>query len=157
MDAYEVGSVVWFDHPEETWSPANVLSGASAAVVVAMVDGGQEFTQPASSGKFMLMNRQNLEPAQDMVKLGDLHEAALLHNLRLRFASDDIFTYIGPILVACNPYKRLPIFTPEFIQQYYAATAAEILPPHVYGLASNTYINMQRDGEVTTQTIPTTA
>ena len=49
--------------------------------------------------------------------------------------------------MACNPYKRLPIFTPEFIQQYYAATAADVLPPHVYGLASNTYVNMRRDGE----------
>jgi myosin heavy subunit len=36
-----------------------------------------------------------LFPAQ----LGDLHEAALLHNIRLRFLNDDIFTYIGPILV----------------------------------------------------------
>jgi hypothetical protein len=147
MDAFEQGAYVWFDHPEETWCPATVLSGASAAVHVALVGSGQEFTQPASSKKFMLMNKQNLEPAPDMVKLGDLHEAALLHNLRLRFSSDDIFTFIGPILVACNPYKRLPIFTPEFIQRYHSANAAEILPPHVYGLANNTYVNMLRDGE----------
>ena len=84
MDAFEQGAYVWFDHPEETWCPATVLSGASAAVHVALVGSGQEFTQPASSKKFMLMNKQNLEPAPDMVKLGDLHEAALLHNLRLR-------------------------------------------------------------------------
>ena len=56
-----------------------------------------------------------LGAADDMVNLGDLHEAALLHNLRIRFFADDIFTHIGPILVACNPYKRLPIFTPAVI------------------------------------------
>lgn len=147
MDAYEVGSYVWFDHAEETWTPAKVLSGASAAVRVALVGTGQEFTFADKAGKFKRMNKQNLSPAPDMVKLGDLHEAALLHNLRLRFGADDIFTYIGPILVACNPYKRLPIFTPENIHRYHTASAAETLDPHVYGLANNTYVNMLRDGE----------
>ena len=33
----------------------------------------------------------------------------------MRFYNDDIFTYIGPILVAANPYKMIPIFTPEFV------------------------------------------
>lgn len=147
MDAYETGSYVWFDHPEETWTPAKVLSGASAAVRVALVGTGEEFSFADTSGKFMRMNKQNLSPAPDMVKLGDLHEAALLHNLRLRFSTDDIFTYIGPILVACNPYKRLPIFTADYIHRYHTASAAETLEPHVYGLANNAYGNMLRDGE----------
>ena len=30
-----------------------------------------------------------------------------------------IFTYIGPILVSCNPYKGLPIFNDEMIKLYY--------------------------------------
>ena len=30
-----------------------------------------------------------------------------------------IFTYIGPILVSCNPYKALPVFNKEFIKLYY--------------------------------------
>ncbi len=61
------------------------------------------------------MDESNLEPADNMVKLGDLHEAALLHNVRMRFFNDDIFTYIGPILCAANPYKMIPIFTGEFV------------------------------------------
>lgn len=61
------------------------------------------------------MDESNLEPADDMVTLGDLHEAALLHNVRLRFYNDDIFTYIGPILCAANPYKMIPMFTGEYV------------------------------------------
>jgi|EP01047_Picozoa_sp_COSAG01_P024700 myosin heavy subunit len=75
----------------------------------------QEFTGQADSGNFMPMDPSNLSPADDMVSMGDLHEAALLHNLRIRFMADEIFTYIGPILIACNPYKILPIFTPAVI------------------------------------------
>ena len=75
----------------------------------------QEYTHPASDSIFMPMDESNLEPAEDMVKLGDLHEAALLHNIRMRFFNDDIFTYIGPILCAANPYKMIPIFSGEFV------------------------------------------
>ena len=101
------------------------------------MEDGSQFSDEAGSGSFMAMDEANLQSgpppharpalpphaasltplgaADDMVNLGDLHEAALLHNLRIRFFADDIFTHIGPILVACNPYKRLPIFTPAVI------------------------------------------
>ena len=36
--------------------------------------------------------------------LGDLNEAAILHNLRARYSTDLIYTFIGPILVSVNPY-----------------------------------------------------
>eukprot|EP01047_Picozoa_sp_COSAG01_P016406 COSAG01_NODE_840_length_13184_cov_18.465724_5_plen_1561_part_00 len=93
------------------------------------------------------MDESNLQPAPDMVKLGDLHEAALLHNLRLRFQNDDIFTYIGPILVACNPYKAIPMFTPEWVEKYYTASAGSTLEPHVYELANNAYKQMMENNE----------
>ena len=95
----------------------------------------------------MPMDESNLNAEPDMTKLGDLHEAALLHNLRLRFMDDDIFTYIGPILVASNPYKRIPMFTPEYVQMYFNKSPGQVLEPHVYELANNTYVNMMRDGE----------
>src|SRR5690242_10667287 len=43
------------------------------------------------------------EAIEDMVKLGDLKEASILHNLRERFRRDDIYTKIGTILVSVNP------------------------------------------------------
>ena len=88
----------------------------------------QEYTFPAASNMFMPMDKSNLEPAEDMVKLGDLHEAALLHNVRLRFFNDDIFTYIGPILVAANPYKKINMFTPEFVDVSIALSPAQATP-----------------------------
>ena len=38
-----------------------------------------------------------------------------------------IFTYIGPILVSCNPYKSLPIFNKDFIKLYYDRVSAVAL------------------------------
>jgi myosin heavy subunit len=36
----------------------------------------------------------------DMVRMGDVNEATILHNLRMRFAEDIIYTNIGSILVS---------------------------------------------------------
>ncbi len=34
------GQYVWYNHPEDTWSPAKVLEGGSEDISVEMVDGG---------------------------------------------------------------------------------------------------------------------
>eukprot|EP01051_Picozoa_sp_SAG22_P004846 SAG22_NODE_272_length_13192_cov_311.812495_4_plen_449_part_00 len=48
--------------------------------------------------------------------------------------------------MAANPYKRINIFTPEFVVKYAKKPVGTMLPPHVYDLASNAYTSMIRDG-----------
>ena len=48
------------------------------------------------------------EGARDMcAALNHLHEAAVLHNLRLRFFAAKPYTYTGDICIAVNPYRWL--------------------------------------------------
>ena len=51
-------------------------------------------------------------------RLNDLNEPAILHNLRQRFKGDKIYTYVGTILCAVNPFKMLPLYTPAIIDGY---------------------------------------
>ena len=46
-----------------------------------------------------------------MVNCTHLHEAALLQNLIQRYEAHDIFTYVGPTLIALNPYEVVPGLT----------------------------------------------
>ena len=46
-------------------------------------------------------------PVHDLCLLEDVNTASLLHTLRQRYAVDDIYTAIGPIVVAVNPYKKV--------------------------------------------------
>ena len=65
-----------------------------------------------------------------------------------------IYTMTGPILLAVNPFKRLPdLYSPTVLQSYHdAGAAADVdpmnakvsLPPHVYLLADAAYRAMAR-------------
>ena len=56
----------------------------------------------------------------DLVHLVHLHEPALLHVLGMRYAIDTIYTFTGNILLAVNPFQRLPLYTPEVLSRYYS-------------------------------------
>lgn len=45
------------------------------------------------------------EGIADMVDLDELNPATLLFNLANRYARYDVYCYVGPILLACNPFK----------------------------------------------------
>jgi len=47
----------------------------------------------------------------DLITLPHLHEPALLHAVAERFFSDKIYTWTGPVLIAVNPFIRLPLYT----------------------------------------------
>jgi myosin heavy subunit len=55
---------------------------------------------------------------------------------------------LGPILVALNPFKSLPIYSEEHKKLYkYEEGKRRLLPPHVFGTADAVYQAMMRDAE----------
>ena len=47
----------------------------------------------------------------DLITLPHLHEPAILHALSERFFYGKIYTWTGPVLIAVNPFQRLPLYT----------------------------------------------
>ncbi|XP_068919472.1 unconventional myosin-VIIb, partial [Petaurus breviceps papuanus] len=91
-----------------------------------------------------LMNPSSIQGVEDMILLGELNEAGMVHNLFIRYQKHKIYTYIGAILVAVNPYQMLPIYTMDQIQLYYNRRIGE-LPPHVFAIADSCYFSMKKN------------
>jgi myosin-5 len=99
-----------------------------------------------------LKNPSHCESADDITTMTYMHEAALLENLYQRYNREYdilfsflttfsiIYTYTGPILIAINPYKRLPdvCYNDETIQSYIGQELGK-LPPHVYAIAEDAF------------------
>ena len=47
----------------------------------------------------------------DLITLPHLHEPAILHAIHERFTFGKIYTWTGPVLIAVNPFQRLPLYT----------------------------------------------
>jgi myosin-7 len=83
--------------------------------------------------------------------LGDFNQQTLLHNTRVRFGTNKIYTFIGmPILIAVNPYNKLPMYTEDIIKFYkkyfhkLKVDPNDIKPPvpHLYHIAEAAYLDM---------------
>ncbi|XP_063965090.1 unconventional myosin-X-like isoform X3 [Lytechinus pictus] len=84
---------------------------------------------------------------EDMAKLQELHEGSILENIQRRYDKDRIYTYIGSILCAVNPYKTIPGIYGDDIMQAYNKRHIGECPPHIFAIANDCYYSMWKKGE----------
>ncbi|KAI3647870.1 hypothetical protein MP228_008091 [Amoeboaphelidium protococcarum] len=83
---------------------------------------------------------------EDMVLLSKVTDSQIVENLYKRYNADLIYTYIGPVLIALNPYKSLNYFTEKEIELYHGSAAHENAP-HIYAVAESMFQHMLTDEE----------
>lgn len=79
----------------------------------------------------------------DLCNLPDLNELTLLENIKSRFQNSNIYTYVGSILIAVNPFKFFPIYNPKYVKMYQNKRLGE-LPPHIFAIADSAFYTMLR-------------
>lgn len=79
----------------------------------------------------------------DLCSLPDLNEKTLLENIKARFYNGNIYTYVGSILIAVNPFKFFPIYNPKYVKMYQYKWLGD-LPPHIFAIADAAFSTMLR-------------
>ncbi|XP_043927282.1 unconventional myosin-XVI [Protopterus annectens] len=80
-------------------------------------------------------------PNDDLASLTELTDSSLLYEIQKRFNNNQIYTYIGNILLLVNPYKELPVYS-ALVTQLYLSSSGKLcssLPPHIFCLAERAY------------------
>ncbi|KAL3520939.1 hypothetical protein ACH5RR_019088 [Cinchona calisaya] len=138
-----VGSHVWVEDPKLAWidGQVNKIKGEEAEI-------------ETSNGKKIITKLSKVYPkdteaaaggVDDMTKLSYLHEPGVLQNLKARYELNEIYTYTGNILIAINPFQKLPhLYDAHMMQQYKGAPLGE-LSPHVFAIADVAYRAMMHE------------
>ncbi|KAH9259686.1 hypothetical protein BASA81_002108 [Batrachochytrium salamandrivorans] len=153
-EVFPVGTLVFVPDPKHCFVAAQVVvqafsQGQSGQVEVLKEDGEDEdgevlHLSPNQSLQCQAMDEQSLSTLDNMVEFRILNEASLLHNLRQRFAQDEIYTSIGDILVSVNPFKMMEdLYTPDTVNRYIKFGSTE--PPHVFRVADLAVRRMMED------------
>ena len=80
----------------------------------------------------------------DLCCLPTLSEQTLLKHLEERFSQGRIYTYVGEILIAVNPFRFFPMYNPKFINAYNNRNLGS-LPPHIFAIADVAFHRMLRE------------
>ncbi|XP_062106764.1 myosin-1-like [Humulus lupulus] len=126
----------WFQHPNGKWELAKILSISGTKSIIALPD---EKVLKVQTESLVPANPDILDGVDDLIQLSYLNEPSVLYNLQYRYNQNMIYTKAGPVLVAINPFKKVPLYGNEYIDAYKRKTNEN---PHVYAITDTTIWEM---------------
>ncbi|XP_034717445.1 myosin-IIIa isoform X3 [Etheostoma cragini] len=81
------------------------------------------------------------DEVEDLATLEVLDENTVTEQLQTRYGQDQIYTYVGDILIAVNPFHKMEIYTPQYSKMYIGAKRT-VNPPHIFAVADIAYQSM---------------
>ena len=154
------GRIPWFlltpplMTPWPVWASGKVvglrqaeLSSTIDARIEIFLDGSGQVVALAPEEVLLRNPGRDDAEADDLIRLPHLHEPSILSALVQRAAKGNVYTHTGPILLAVNPYRKLPIYTVDYVNMYKANgldLSAKRLPPHLYSVADEAFRAMLR-------------
>ncbi|KAK5582398.1 hypothetical protein RB653_003981 [Dictyostelium firmibasis] len=139
---YLEGDIVWVPH---------TVNGYSKGKFIGYIEKNQATVLLLESNEEIKINEQLIQnynqsddkDFSDMVEIQDLSEAIILNNLNLRYKSDQIYTYIGNVLISINPYKEIKdLYSSNSLNKYKDINTIKSNPPHIYAVALRAYQSM---------------
>ncbi|XP_054990674.1 unconventional myosin-VI isoform X1 [Sorex araneus] len=138
----EDGKPVWAPHPTDGFQMGNIVDiGPDSLTIEPLDQKGKTFL--ALINQVFPAEEDSKKDVEDNCSLMYLNEATLLHNVKVRYSKDRIYTYVANILIAVNPYFDIPkIYTSDTIKSYQGKSLGT-MPPHVFAIADKAFRDMK--------------
>ncbi|XP_005210733.1 unconventional myosin-VI isoform X2 [Bos taurus] len=138
----EDGRPVWAPHPTEGFQMGNIVDiGPDSLTIEPLGQKGKTFL--ALINQVFPAEEDSKKDVEDNCSLMYLNEATLLHNIKVRYSKDRIYTYVANILIAVNPYFDIPkIYSSDSIKSYQGKSLGT-MPPHVFAIADKAFRDMK--------------
>uniref|UniRef100_A0A2I3GM35 Unconventional myosin-VI n=1 Tax=Nomascus leucogenys TaxID=61853 RepID=A0A2I3GM35_NOMLE len=138
----EDGKPVWAPHPTDGFQMGNIVDiGPDNLTIEPLNQKGKTFL--ALINQVFPAEEDSKKDVEDNCSLMYLNEATLLHNIKVRYSKDRIYTYVANILIAVNPYFDIPkIYSSEAIKSYQGKSLGT-RPPHAFAIADKAFRDMK--------------
>jgi myosin heavy subunit len=152
--------LIWVPDDKQAWAPAKVVSvhkGKKKSenylkVIINPMsgDGGKEKKVEGLLEDFEYTSMDELSmEVENLANLNSFNEGLILHHVKQRFSRGTIYTSVGNILVAVNPYRSLPIYEKDLMHsiwnQMKSDTSLGDVPPHVFAIGGQALCRITRD------------
>ena len=146
----ETGATVFFQCPKNSWVVGTVdqWDGKTGSCRAQNPSDGRDLVSKLTEHQIFVAREDILsEDVNDLLNLTVLHDATLLNCLKKRYMRDVIYTNIGAIVVALNPFNfKIPWYMDDKMKEY--LDEGEVIEknlPHSWAVAHNTYFEMRND------------
>ncbi|XP_063309213.1 myosin-IIIa [Pelobates fuscus] len=92
-------------------------------------------------GNFRESMTPNQNDVDDLATLEVLDENTVTDQLQKRYNRDQIYTYVGDILIAVNPFRDLDLYSSQYSHLYIGAKRTDS-SPHIFAVADIAYQSM---------------
>ncbi|XP_044391911.1 myosin-6 isoform X1 [Triticum aestivum] len=140
---FVVGSHVWIEDADEAWMDGQVEEVNGEDLVINCTNGKKATVNVSTA--FPKDTESPRGGVEDMTRLAYLHEPGVLQNLKSRYALNEIYTYTGNILIAVNPFQRLPHLYNNHMMGIYKGAEFGELSPHPFAITDRAYRLMIND------------
>lgn len=139
---YLVGDRFWVEDGQHAWVAGTVKEVNPNHVEFLTDFGNVKVKTKDLKAKLEVCGSHLDANVENLVDLDELSEGAILHHVRNRFRKNIIYTHVGSILVAVNPFQNLAIYSPNDVKKAYAATQPY---PHVFITAAAAYQQLRNE------------
>jgi myosin heavy subunit len=146
---FGVDARVFVKHPKKSWVPGFVTARDGKTGKYTVTDDDHDEIAKVPEHHVTLCREdllnEGLDPVvHDLLFLTVLHDATLLRCLRVRYMKEIIYTNIGAIVVALNPFNfKIPWYLDSQMEKYLGED--DVIRnnlPHSWAIAHNTYFEL---------------
>ena len=106
-------TLVWIPHPDSGWELVTLLGykNNGKKAVVATKGGKKKSVKNPEKNIVRVVSSVLTNKYNNLAEMEDFSEGTILHHIKRRFLIEkQIYTFVGDVIVAINPYQRLDIY-----------------------------------------------
>ena len=137
----------WVPHSEDVWIAGEYKEEKNNILSLIIIK--DQRTVQIKKEECLLIENENVmkEAVNDLISLSQVNDATILNSSRIRFYDKLIYTSIGAVLMAINPFETIPgLYGPNKINEY-KNIRDENVPAHVYLIPARAYSAMCNFGQ----------